>query len=307
MLKKFILVALALSCSLFAPTSSYANPQPRPGPGIINTFAPCGGTIPKGVFAVHGNWINSSKDKVWVNGNSYDAKNEATFNLFAVKPRYGLGNGWDIRALIPFIANDFSAMPSRNGIGDSVFILRKQLISQNNFPVSVGMGIGTVIPTGSTSYDGLGSGAWGVLAEFGVTYTFDGGRQVVEANINYTYMGDGEAKTKAGLTTDFDQSDSIKMVGRYVIALNKNWDVGVEAQFENVFEQKRKRDSKGMGNASSSLFAGPTVTFKYPEWKTSVGITPQFALYHDYEAANRNGGGPSAEVFRIEAKLAKAF
>lgn len=305
MLKKFILVAFALSCGLFAPTSSYANPSPKPGGPVINSATPAGGVVPKGLFSLSTSYLNADKDKVYVNGSDYDAKNDTTFNLLSFKPRYGLGNGWDIRAAIPFIANDFSAIPSKNGLADSVLVLRKQVLNQDNFPVSVGLGLGAIIPTGSTSYDGLGSGAWGIHSELGVTYNFDGGRQRIEGTLIYQYKGSGESKDQAGIKTDIDYGDLIKAQARYVIAVNKNWDIGAEAQYEHGFESSIR--SHGQDNGYTSLFAGPAVTFKYPEWKTTLGVSPQFALYNDYEAANRNGAGPAVETFRIEAKLIKVF
>ncbi len=308
MLKKSISMMLALACSLSVSTSIYANePTPRPGPGVINDFTPSGGTVPKGLFGVVGNYVNAKKDRVWTGGNSHKAKNESTFNVFAIKPRVGLGNGWDLRASIPLIANDFEKIPSRNGLGDSILILRKQLISQDKgYPVSFGAGIGAVIPTGSTSYNGLGTGAWGLYGELGVTYAFDGGRQLVEAGLSYTWMGDGDAESPTGVAIDdIDQNDSIRAQARYAIAVNKNWDLGIEAQYYHVLESDQS--GKGRNDSFTTIFAGPSVRFKIPQWKASIGVSPQFAIYQDFEAAKSNGAGPASESFRLEAQIQKVF
>lgn len=308
MLKKVIPVVFALSFTFLAPTFTYAN-SPQPGPSVLNAATPAGSAFPKGVIGTVINYVHANKDRVWENGSSYRAKNKSTFNLVALKPRYGLGNGWDIRASIPIIANDFSKAPSRNGVGDSVVVLRKQIVSQeNSFPVSIALGGGIMIPTGSTSYNGLGAGAWGLYGEMGITYAFDAGRQLIEGAIGYIYMGDGKAESPTGIKIDdIDQNDIIRVQARYAIAINKNWDFGIEAQYEHVLESSVS--GRGRDDTATTLFAGPSIRYKMPQWKASIGLSPQFAIYNDFEAANKpgKGSGPAAETFRIEAQLQKAF
>lgn len=311
MLKNTVAI-VALLCSFVTPlSSSYASdakPVPKPGPSVINLFSPAGGAMPKGALGLAISYVHADKDKVWVNGDDYKAKNKNTFNFLALKPRFGLGNGWDIRMSIPvYIDNDFTTRSSKSGFGDSMFILRKQLFSQQKgAPISFAMGLGIQIPTGSTNYDGVGTGAWGLMPEIGITYAFDGGRQIIEGGANYIWRGDGEAENASGLTIDdIDQNDALRIFARYVYALNKRWDLGIEGQYEAVFESKV--GDVGRNDSRAIILAGPAVTFKIPEWKANIGMTAQFALYNDFEAATDKGVGPAAESFRFEMKLTKAF
>lgn len=65
-------------------------------------------------------------------------------------------------------------------------------------------------------------------------------------------------------------------------------------------------------DASTTWFAGPSVTLKLPEYNASLGVSAQFSLYQDYDAVwPVNVAYPTAaslgERWKLEAKLAVAF
>ena len=139
------------------------------------------------------------------------------------------------------------------------------------------------------------------MAGLGVGHAFDGGRQFVEGEVMYLYRG-------VGHTSRVDVSDVFRLNGRYVYALSQHWDMGVETQFEYNTDSRRYGHSKD--DASTTWFAGPSVTLKLPEYNASLGVSAQFSLYQDYDAITPTGYPTAAslgERWKLEAKLAIVF
>lgn len=308
--------AFVLACGLALPSFAMAEEAnqelsqeatqavrtPQAGPAVITKFSPAGGAFKEGAFTAMLNYSYAEKDSYYSNGSKHKSfnNNRNIQNLFNVKFRYGFGNGWDIRSATPIISNYITGKGDttvKNGVGDTFLILRRQLFSQDDgYLISFAAGLGLVLPTGSTASDGIGSGAWGLIPEIGATYKFDGGRQLVEGGMTYIWCGKNQ-----DVDTDDDAADLFRIHARYVYALDRNWDLGVEAQYE--YTTQTVVDGVNQHNANSTLFAGPAVVYKIPEWKASVGVSAQFSLYQDYEAY-RGGLG---EDCRIEMKLIKTF
>ncbi len=282
-------------------------PVPRVGQVVIESMGPASGTIPKGKLATIINYIHADKHTWYKKGSRHTAKypfNKGTqrnlHDRFVLKMRYGLGDGYDVRFATPIVMNNFRAhstltpnsVSSKNGIGDTTFVLHKQFLSQREgSPVDVAWDLGVWTPTGSTSDDGVG-------------HAFDGGRQFVEGEIMYLYRG-------VGHTSRVDVSDVFRLNGRYVYALSQNWDMGVETQFE--YNTDSRRYGRSNNDASTTWFAGPSVTLKLPEYNASLGVSAQFSLYQNYDAVARIGNVdyPTAaslgERWKLEAKLAIVF
>ena len=295
-------------------------PVPRVGQVVIESMGPASGTIPKGKLATIVNYIHADKHTWYKNGSRHTAKypfNKGTqrnlHDRFVLKMRYGLGDGYDVRFAMPIVMNNFRAhstltpnsVSSKNGIGDTTFVLHKQFLSQREgSPVDVAWDLGVWTPTGSTSDDGVGTGAWGAMAGLGVGHAFDGGRQFVEGEVMYLYRG-------VGHTSRVDVSDVFRLNGRYVYALSQHWDMGVETQFE--YNTDSRRYGRSNNDASTTWFAGPSVTLKLPEYNASLGVSAQFSLYQNYDAVARIGNVdyPTAaslgERWKLEAKLAIVF
>ena len=270
-------------------------PVPRVGQVVIESMGPASGTIPKGKLATIVNYIHADKHTWYKNGSRHTAKypfNKGTqrnlHDRFVLKMRYGLGDGYDVRFATPIVMNNFRAhstltpnsVSSKNGIGDTTFVLHKQFLSQREgSPVDM---------------------AW----DLGVGHAFDGGRQFVEGEVMYLYRG-------VGHTSRVDVSDVFRLNGRYVYALSQHWDMGVETQFE--YNTDSRRYGRSNNDASTTWFAGPSVTLKLPEYNASLGVSAQFSLYQNYDAVARIGNVdyPTAaslgERWKLEAKLAIVF
>ena len=159
-------------------------PVPRVGQVVIESMGPASGTIPKGKLATIVNYIHADKHTWYKNGSRHTAKypfNKGTqrnlHDRFVLKMRYGLGDGYDVRFATPIVMNNFRAhstltpnsVSSKNGIGDTTFVLHKQFLSQREgSPVDMAWDLGVWTPTGGTSDDGVGTGAWGAMAGLGV-------------------------------------------------------------------------------------------------------------------------------------------
>ena len=291
---------------------------PRVGQVVIESMGPASGTIPKGKAAVIFNYIHADKHTWYTNGSRNVAeypKGGTQRNLHdrvVVKMRYGLGDGWDVRFATPIVMNNFRAhstftpggVSSKNGVGDTALVLHRQFVSQKEgAPVDIAWDLGVWVPTGDTSADGVGTGAWGALGGLGVGHSFDNGRQLVEGEVMYLWRG-------VGSRSRVDVSDVIRVNGRYVYALSRNWDVGLETQFEH--NTASRRYGRSADDASTTWFAGPSVTFKMPDCGASLGVSAQYGLYQDYNAAwPVNAAYPTAaslgERWKLEAKLAMVF
>lgn len=305
---------------LFGSSALAAEAVPQVGQVVIESMGPASGTMPKGKLATIVNYIHADKHTWYRNGSRHAAKypsNKGTqrnlHDRFVLKMRYGLGDGYDVRFATPFVMNNFRAhstltpngVSSKNGVGDTTFVLHKQFLSQRGgAPVDMAWDLGVWTPTGSTSDDGVGTGAWGAMAGLGVGRAFDGGRQFLEGEVMYLYRG-------VGHTSRVDVSDVFRLNGRYVYALSRRWDAGIETQFE--YNTDSRRSGRSNHDASTTWFAGPSVTFKMPEYGASLGVSTQFSLYQDYNAVARiqNVDYPTAaslgERWKLEAKLAIVF
>lgn len=313
--------AAFLAATILAGAVHAETPKLMPGPAVISAITPAGGLFPEGTFAAFINYSHADKDTWYRSGSSYSAHypfgsgtQENNQDVAVLKLRYGLGNGWDIRTATPFVHNDFdngstlSPAPKKTGIADTMLVLRRQWMNENEgYPFNLGAGIGIQIPTGSTDIDRVGTGAWGIWAEAGITKTFGEGRHIFDADIGYLYRFHG-GSSKYG--TSGKQSDLLRTNARYAFAINSWIDIGVEAQYEKIFSSKTSGHSNH--NSSDVVMAGPAINLKIPTWKTVIGFTAQFPLYADFEARwAKDPSYPTAaslgEKIRLEIKLTKRF
>lgn len=200
--------------------------QPQVGQVVIESMGPASGTMPKGKLAAIVNYIHADKHTWYKNGSRHEARypgkgtQRNRHDRVVLKMRYGIGDGYDVRFAMPVVMNNFRAgstlsngAASKNGIGDTTFVLHKQFISQQEgAPVSVAWDLGIWTPTGDTSSTGVGTGAWGVMGGLGVGHAFDGGRQFLEGEVMYLYRG-------VGHSSRVDVSDIFRLNGALYICL----------------------------------------------------------------------------------------
>ena len=339
----FILTILLASMALALPASAagadagnVAHPVVGSPPVGMN-FGVGGGTIPKGTGAVLINYRFADNDTWFRNGKDHTPTNpfggsnqKTTQNMFAIKARYGLGNGWDIRALLPlghlnFNEKRLGPASSVHGCADGFVILHKVFTDQQEgAPITLGGDLGIIVPTGSTSRDGFGTGAWGVVAALGATYVFDEGRQLFEIEGFYFYRGKGGNKSLKNYSYR-EWGDYIWVNARYVYALTDWLDLALESQFTHNFQDKDTRVQgtgakiSNMKNSSTTWFAGPTATLKLPQWNSTFGIGVGISVYQHYQdqisgasiGADPNKkyatGGSLGSKWRIEATYSFSF
>ncbi len=341
---KSLLLACFMSAALVVPAfaadaSAEKASHPTVGsPPVGMNFGVGGGTIPKGTGAVLINYRFADNDTWFRNGRDRTPSNpfggsdqKSTQNLFALKARYGLGYGMDIRALLPmghtkFNEERLAPAASVHGCGDALVILHKAFTQQQEgAPITFGGEVGIIIPTGSTNRDGLGTGAWGAIVGLGATYVFDEGRQLAEIEGFYFYRGKGGNKSLKNYSYR-DWGDYIWINARYVYALTHWLDVGLESQFVHYFQDKDTKQQvtganiSNMNNAYTAWFVGPTATLKLPQWNSTFGVGVGISVYQHYQdkisgAAlgvgephkNYATGGSLGAKWRIEATYSFTF
>lgn len=304
-------------------------------PPVGMNFGVGGGTVPKGTLITLINYRFADNDVWYRHGKEYAASNpfggsdqKATVNAFAVKVRYGLGYGMDIRALLPFAYTRFSEArlapaKSIHGCADGMVILHKAFMQQEEgAPFSLGLDLGVIVPTGSTNRDGLGTGAWGAVTSLGATWAFDRGRQLLDGDVFYFYRGKGGNRSIKNYTYR-KWGDYVWFNARYVYALTNWLDVALESQFTHNFQDKDSR-AQGTGakisnlkNASTTWFIGPAVTVKIPRWQSTFGIGLGISAYQSYQQKangfapdpNKNyaTGGSLGARWRLEATYSVMF
>lgn len=338
---KSLLLACFMSAMLAVPAlAADENPtnasHPTIGsPPVGMNFGVGGGTIPKGTGAVLINYRFADNDTWFRNGKDHTPTNpfggsdqKATQNMFALKARYGLGYGMDIRALLPmghikFNEKRLGPDSSVHGCADALVILHKAFTDQQEgAPITFGGEVGIIIPTGSTSRDGFGTGAWGALVGLGATYVFDGGRQLAELEGFYFYRGKGGNKSIKNYSYR-NWGDYIWVNARYVYALTNWLDLALESQFTHNFQDKDTRQQgtgahiSNMKNASTTWFVGPAATLKLPQWNSTFGIGVGISVYQHYQQQakgfepdpNKNyaTGGSLGAKWRLEATYSFTF
>ena len=193
--------------------------MPHPGPPVISALGPAGGTFPKGAFGAVLNYALADKNRSFHHSSREyrlaDGKKVHTAqNMLTAKLRYGLGGGWDIRTATPIaynrLHNNPAGLSKKRGVGDTLVILHKQFMSQaQGKPLDLAFGIG----------------AWGGWGELGMSYAFDNGRHLLEAELGYLWRGHGGHAENYG-----KQSDLLRANARYAFAVSRHMDAGVEAQ-----------------------------------------------------------------------------
>lgn len=332
-----ILFALLLGClPAVAQENSTDTSRPTVGsPPVGMNFGVGGGSLPARTLGVIVNYRFADNDVWFRNGKEYRPSNpfggsdqKATANMFALKVRYGLGGGWDIRALLPMAHMKFreerlAPAKSVHGCGDALLIVHKAFMEQQEgAPLSIGADLGLIAPTGSTNRDGLGTGAWGAEAALGATWAFDGGRQLLEGNFLYFYRGKGGNKSLKNYTYR-KWGDYFWIDARYVFAATTWLDVGMESQFTHNFQDKDTRAQgsgakiSNMKNAYTTWYVGPAATLKIPSWNSTLGVGLGISAYQHYQQKatgfapdpNKNyaTGGSLGAKWRLEATYSFVF
>lgn len=220
--------------------------------------------------------------------------------------RYGLGDNFDIRAVIPYTykhmkqtypkgAKKGQELTLKNsGIGDAKVFVRYQILNQKKSdPVFLAFGLGLKVPTGDTSKSfttiqgeqktptmQLGSGSWDIIGEIGMTKMLPNSR--IDTYASYTFKNEG--------SYDYEFGDQINWNVGYSYALNRHFDLQCELNGFHI--QKNKTNGKEIDNTGGNfIYLTPGIHMKISK-KYDVSLAYAHMIYRDnnYDAAKKSGG-----------------
>jgi len=291
-------IALAM-CLLFQTPNFCAAEEgaasPRPVGAVTVNGGPGGMSVPTGKFIGVLNYRYAEKDNWYHYSVACDgADREAVSHTMVTKFRYGIAPGWDVRTATPFASTearlDGECDNYIGGIGDTLVILRHQFMAQKKgAPVSLAWDLGVNTPTGEVGEGKIGSGAWGGMAGLGATYMF--GSHRIDGDVNYLVYTEGAHDTRKG--------DRFRANAHYAYAVNSLLDLGVEANYEWL--QENRRDGKGLNNDIKTLYVGPKFNLKFKEYGMTFGGALLGAAYRESQKQTLT------EDWRMEFKLVKVF
>ncbi|ADD68946.1 hypothetical protein Dacet_2184 [Denitrovibrio acetiphilus DSM 12809] len=224
-----------------------------------------------------------------------------TVNMTQVALRYGIGNGFDIRLIVPYISKELEAgagtpggiMKKKfdtSGLGDLKLLSRYQIMNQmKGAPFFLQAGLGLKLPTGESEEkkDGTympmgvqsGSGSTDYLAEAGLTKLL--GRHRLDMYLLYMYTTEG--------SQDFEFGNVFQYNLGYNFSLTKFFDL--ELEFNGKTQAKNKQNGKSI-DASGGTFYALTPGFhirKGQQIHFSLGVP--YTIYRDV-----NGTQPTEDL-----------
>lgn len=249
--------------------------------------------------------MSMDKDKAY-NGDEKvtDMKNrKMSVDVTKLLLRTGLGNGFDIRVILPYMKKEMSFNHpktkkgfeySSSGIGDVVAIGKYQLLNQKKGDFAfVSLGLGVKFPTGDTDKKYTtpkgqsivptvqnGSGSTDYIAEFGLTKFLPNSR--IDSQVMYKMAREGD--------NNFEYGDKIKWNIGYSYALNKNFDLdlGINGDIMKKNKLKGKNvDSSGY----SMIYVTPAIHYKVNK-KFDISLAYSKVIDRDinYDSATKTAG-----------------
>lgn len=279
-----------------------------------------GNVAPNGFFKMGIMNESCSKDNAY-NGDTEvsDNKNRGMkTNVTKLKAKYGLGNGFEIRAIMTYKDKEFNSIHpvtkqsfinKNSGIGDSIVMGKYEILNQKKGDsLFLSVGAGLKLPTGDTSKTfitpsgankfqvmQLGSGSTDYLAEVALTKLFTNSR--IDAHIIHTKTTKGDNNYQFG--------DSLKWNIGYSYAITPKFDLQLELNGKNCGKHKNNGidvDSTG-GNF---IYAIPGVHYKInKKYDFSVAYSYMVQRDNNFDSVNSVGGlsEDNRVIFRLGIKF----
>lgn len=231
---------------------------------------------------------------------------EMTTSITNVMFRYGLGNNFDIRAIIPYVYKNMKQTYPKgprkghgltlknSGIGDAKVFVRYQILNQKKLdPVFLAFGLGLKVPTGDTSKSfttiqgeqktptmQLGSGSWDVIGEIGMTKMLPNSR--IDTYASYTLKNEG--------SYDYEFGDQINWNVGYSYALNYHFDL--QCELNGIHMQKNKSNGKEVDNSGGNfIYITPGIHTRISKkYDVSLGYAHMIYRDNNYDIAKKSGG-----------------
>lgn len=235
--------------------------------------------------------------------------------------RYGLGDNFDIRAVIPYTykhmkqtypkgAKKGQELTLKNsGIGDAKVFVRYQVFNQKKGdPAFLAIGLGLKAPTGDTSKSfttikgeqktptmQLGSGSWDFVGEIGMTKIFPNSR--IDIYTSYTLKNEG--------SYDYEYGDQINWNIGYSYALNPYFDI--QCAFNGLYMQKNKSSGTTVDNTGGNfIYLTPGIHIR-PSKKYDISFAYAHMIYRDNNYDVESASGGLSEDNRLVLRLGYNF
>jgi len=268
-----------------------------------------GNVFKKGIFRVVLKDVYFKADTIY-DGNT-KVKNilnkELKLNASMFIARYGLGNGFDVRLVMPIISKKLSltipqnykvAKLSNSGIGDISIIGRYSLLNQKKGdPLFLSIGAGIKVPTGKTDKKFKtpkgnlavpqlqnGTGSVDFIIEAGATKILKNSR--IDSSIVYKVAGDGDNNYKFG--------NILKWNIGYSYALTNAFDLQLE--LDGIHSSKHKQNGKKLADmGGTKIYLTPGVHYRFTKhFDVSFGYA--FNVYTNLNFSKKRDRDSSIQI-----------
>ncbi|MEA1914329.1 MAG: transporter [Campylobacterota bacterium] len=272
---------------------------------LANINGNVGNGLKEGILKIALSHESCTKDSAYHGSNKViDPKQRIMdVNINKLKLRYGLGNGFDVRAIFTHKDKTFTYLHpmssaryknTNKGLGDTLVIGRYEILNQKKGDsVFLSVGAGVKLPTGSTSKTfnspagdtkfpimQLGSGSTDYLAEVGISRFLPNSR--IDAHMIYTQTTKGDNNYQFG--------DKLKWNIGYSYAINNALDVQLELDGSHC----KKHKSSGIevdSTGGTFTYITPGIHYKINK-QYNIGAGYAYLLKRDnnFDTASNTGG-----------------
>lgn len=258
--------------------------------------------------------ISKTKDEAY-NGDTKvedKSKREMKVNMTKLLIRYGLGNNFGIRTIIPYVKKENGVSHpisgqrftnDNSGIGDIKLLGRYQLLNQKKGdPLFLALGVGVKLPTGDTNKDintpagtskvptmQLGSGSTDYLAEIGFSRLLANSR--IDGHMLYSIKNKGDNNYEFG-------NKLIWNLG-YSYALTKQFDLALT--LHGTSEDKHKSNGKDVNETGGTFtYLSPSVHYKInKKFDISASYSVMIDRNNNYNSTTSVGGLSEDSIFIV--------
>ena len=276
-----------------------------------NVAGSTGNVFPKGKSRLVLKHMSLSKDGAYNGDDEVNdiKKREMNIQMTHLLYRYGLGNGFDIRAAVNYVQKkQTQTIPmgpmagisfdlKNSGMGDSKVVVRYELLNQKKgAPLFLAVGAGIKLPTGSTNKSfntplgekqpnetqpmQLGSGSFDYIAEIGATKLLPNSR--IDAHMIYVLTTEGK--------NDYEFGDKFKWNLGYSYAINKYFDVQLELDGMHLAKNRYQGNSVDY-SGGNFIYVTPGIHI-IPNKKFDLSLGYMHMVYRDnnYDSSTNTAG-----------------